>query len=67
MQYDHLGLDFVLNSSPGVIKAKVEELAKRNHIAKINSIERKMLKKLQEIKAEIRERKEADRRARFPR
>jgi len=66
MQYDHLGLDYVLNSSPGEIKVKVEELAKRNHIAKINSIERKMLKKLQEVKAEIRAKKEAERQARSP-
>jgi len=66
MLYNHLGLDYVLNSSPGEIKAKVEELAKKNHIAKINGLDRNMLKRLQEVKAEIRAKKEAERQARSP-
>ena len=53
MAYDHYGLGYVLDSSPGEIKVKVRELAKKNHIAKINSLERKMLKRLQALKAEI--------------
>lgn len=64
---DHYGLQFVLNSSPGKIKAKAAELAKKNHVAKINSVERKMLERLQAIKAEIRAKKEAARRGGFPR
>lgn len=67
MKYDHYGLGYVLDSSPGEIKAKIQELAKKNHVAKINSIERKMLKRLQQLKAEIREAKEGARRKEFPR
>ena len=66
MSYDHFGLQFVLDSPSGVIKARVKELAKKNHIAKITAADRKPLKRLQEIKAEIRAKKEAARRARFP-
>lgn len=66
MLNDHYGLGYVLNSSPGEIKAKVMELAKKNHVAKINKFEHKMLTRQQEIKAEIRAKKEAARRARFP-
>lgn len=66
-KYDHYGLGYVLDSSPGEIKTKVQELAKKNHVAKINSVEKKMLKQLQQLKAEIREAKEAARRREFAR
>lgn len=66
MSYDHYGLQFALNASPGEIKVKLAELAKKNHIARIGAADRKMLVRLQEIKAELREKKEAARRERFP-